>query len=60
MRNLACGNSTRSNGIEKTGFVCFLDLFGGKERRGGGGGMVSVCGVILDDGANSACVDGLV
>ena len=43
-------------GLKKTEFLCFLDLFGGRRKRGGGMGLFSVC----DDWANSGCVDVLV
>ena len=40
-------------GLRKTRFVCLLDLFGQRGRRG-------VSGAPLDDWANVGCVDVLV
>ena len=30
-------------GLKKTEFLCFLDLLGGRRKRGGGMGLFSVC-----------------
>ena len=41
LKNIACGDLTGSYGVEKTGFVCFLEI------RGGGMVSIKVCGVFF-------------